>query len=294
MSSAFVSARPDSASICLPSSTLVPSIRTTTGSRRPSFRMAAMTPAASRSQRRMPPKTLMNTVFTLGSDERIRNAFSICSGEAPPPTSRKFAGSPPASFTMSIVAIARPAPRLKILDAERRMRPLPDDLVGRARGDLLDVHAAGLGRHDHVGRAGPVERDREIELPRDGRGLLHEHRADLDPARRRLRALEAHAEDLARGALGALRVVRHLDAAGLAAAAGVHLGLHDDPAAQARGGRLRVGGRRGDLAARNGHAELAQEGFGLVFVDFHGSGGLEDGFDPGWPESCAAWLRHAR
>src|SRR5574341_466335 len=95
MSSAVVSASPDSASIFLPSSTLVPSMRTPTGSR---------------SQRRMPPNTLMNTARTLASEERIRNAFSICSGEAPPPTSRKFAGSPPASLMMSIVAIARPAP----------------------------------------------------------------------------------------------------------------------------------------------------------------------------------------
>src|SRR2546426_925921 len=110
MSSAVVRARPDQASIFLPSSTLVPSMRTTTGSRRPSFFTAAITPSASRSQRRMPPKTLMKTALTLESEERIRNAFSICSGEAPPPTSRKLAGSPPASLMMSIVAIASPAP----------------------------------------------------------------------------------------------------------------------------------------------------------------------------------------
>ena len=42
--------------------------------------------------------------------EQIRNAFLICSALAPPPTSRKFAGSPPASLMMSIVAMARPAP----------------------------------------------------------------------------------------------------------------------------------------------------------------------------------------
>ena len=58
----------------------------------------------------MPPNTLMKIALTLGSDERMRKAFSICSGEALPPTSRKFAGSPPDSFTMSIVAMASPAP----------------------------------------------------------------------------------------------------------------------------------------------------------------------------------------
>ena len=37
-------------------------------------------------------------------------ALTIFSGVAPPPTSKKFAGSPPASFIMSIEAIAKPAP----------------------------------------------------------------------------------------------------------------------------------------------------------------------------------------
>ena len=53
---------------------------------------------------------LISTAFTLLSDIRMRNAFLICSALAPPPTSRKFAGSPPASLMMSIVAMARPAP----------------------------------------------------------------------------------------------------------------------------------------------------------------------------------------
>ena len=64
MSSAITRARPDSASIFLPSSTLVPSIRRTTGSLRPSFFTAAIMPSASRSTRRMPPNTLMNTALT--------------------------------------------------------------------------------------------------------------------------------------------------------------------------------------------------------------------------------------
>src|SRR5262245_3449083 len=110
MSSTLVKSSPESASIFLPSSTLVPSIRTTTGRRRPSRVLAAINPSARRSQRRMPPNTLMNTARTLGSEDRMRNAFSICSGDAPPPTSRKLAGSPPDSLMMSIVAMASPAP----------------------------------------------------------------------------------------------------------------------------------------------------------------------------------------
>src|SRR5687768_3055123 len=96
--------------ICLPSSTLVPSIRITIGTGTPSSVTAATTPCASTSQRRIPPKMLMSTALTFLSAIRIRKAFLICSAFAPPPTSRKFAGSPPASLMMSIVAIARPAP----------------------------------------------------------------------------------------------------------------------------------------------------------------------------------------
>ena len=62
----------------------------------------------------------------------------------------------------------------------------------------------------------------------------------------------------------------HLDAAGLAAAAGVDLRLHHpDRAAQFVGAldRLVDGERR--HAARHRHAEFAQHGFGLIFVDVH-------------------------
>ena len=55
------------------------------------------------SQRMMPPKMLISTAFTLLSESRMRNAFLTCSADAPPPTSRKFAGLPPASLMMSIV-----------------------------------------------------------------------------------------------------------------------------------------------------------------------------------------------
>ena len=40
----------------------------------------------------------------------ILKAAVTFSSSAPPPTSRKFAGRPPESLMMSIVAIARPAP----------------------------------------------------------------------------------------------------------------------------------------------------------------------------------------
>src|SRR6266542_1222236 len=108
--SAVVKFRRLSRSICFPFSTLVPSILMTIGTGTPRSFTAAMTPSARMSHRRMPPKILMSTALTCVSDIRMRNAFLICSAFAPPPTSRKLAGSPPASLMMSIVAIARPAP----------------------------------------------------------------------------------------------------------------------------------------------------------------------------------------
>ena len=97
-------------SISFPFSSLLPFIRTTTGTFTPRSRTAAITPSARTSQRRIPPKMLMSTAFTSLSARRMRKAFLICSALAPPPTSRKFAGLPPASLMMSMVAMASPAP----------------------------------------------------------------------------------------------------------------------------------------------------------------------------------------
>ena len=63
---------------------------------------------------------------------------------------------------------------------------------------------------------------------------------------------------------------RQLDAAALAAAAGVNLRLDDDDlAAEAAGDLARFGGVERDFAARHGHAVPRQDGFGLILVDFH-------------------------
>ncbi|BAK10579.1 malate dehydrogenase hypothetical protein [Pantoea ananatis AJ13355] len=102
--------RPLSASFLAPSSALLPSRRTTTGTLTPTSATAPMMPSAIRSQRTMPPKMLTNTAFTASSDRMILKASVTRSLVAPPPTSRKFAGWPPWCLTMSIVPIARPAP----------------------------------------------------------------------------------------------------------------------------------------------------------------------------------------
>src|SRR5690349_10624972 len=63
--SATVKFKPLSFSNCWPSSTFVPSMRTTTGILISSSRAAAITPLARVSHRKIPPKMLISTAFTL-------------------------------------------------------------------------------------------------------------------------------------------------------------------------------------------------------------------------------------
>src|SRR5579863_615425 len=93
-----------------PSSTFVPASRATMGTLMCWSRAAWTTPWAIQSQRLMPAKMFTSTTLTRGSDRTRRKAAATRSGDAPPPTSRKFAGSAPASLIMSIVAMANPAP----------------------------------------------------------------------------------------------------------------------------------------------------------------------------------------
>src|ERR1700678_3561513 len=101
---------PEASSICLPSSSFVPFMRTTNGT--PSFTSlaAAITPSAMVSQRMMPPNIFTRTPLTAGFFSMSLNASVTFCAVAPPPTSRKFAGSAPNSLMVSIVAMASPAP----------------------------------------------------------------------------------------------------------------------------------------------------------------------------------------
>ena len=61
----------------------------------------------------IPPKILTRIPSRRESSRMISNAAVIDSLSAPPPMSRKFAGSPPYNLITSIVAIAKPAPLTK-------------------------------------------------------------------------------------------------------------------------------------------------------------------------------------
>ena len=105
----------------------------------------------------------------------MRKAFLICSSLAPPPTSRKLAGLPPAYLMMSMVAMASPAPltmqatcavELDVVEAELggfdferilfvQVAQLDDVLVAVERV-VVEVHL-GVERHDAVRRwSGPA------------------------------------------------------------------------------------------------------------------------------------------
>ena len=109
----------------------------------------------------------------------------------------------------------------------------PDERVGVLLGDLLDLDAALRREHEERLLRAAVERDREVVLLRDVGRLLDPERADDV-------AVDVEAEDVLRLRLGVVGLVGELDAAGLAAAAGQHLRLDDDRAADLlrRGARL--------------------------------------------------------
>ena len=126
------------------SAALVPTIRTTIGTSRSWTARASIRPRATSSPRVMPPKMLTRIASTLGSARMIRIAAATLSARAPPPMSRKLAGSPPARLTRSIVVIARPAPLtmqpivpsslMKVRPARRASRSAGSSSSGSRRG----------------------------------------------------------------------------------------------------------------------------------------------------------------
>ena len=71
---------------------------------------ASTTPWANTSHLIIPPKILIKMPLTFLSAKISLKAAVTFSFDAPPPTSKKFAGSEPYNLIISIVAIAKPAP----------------------------------------------------------------------------------------------------------------------------------------------------------------------------------------
>ena len=165
-------------------------------------------------------------------------------------------------------ALLRDLAGLRVVDALERVDRDPGQRLGLLDGELLDLHAALAGGHREVRAVGAVQQHREVVLLGD-RGGRRDHHAVHGVA------LDVHAEDLRGDLLGLLDGRRQLDAAGLAAAAGLDLRLDDDLAAALRQQPL---GRRagllrglGDGAAQHGHAVLLEQVARLVLEEVHGS-----------------------
>ena len=110
----------------------------------------------------------------------------------------------------------------------------------------------------------------QIQLAGDLQAFLDEHASDDAPLGAGLVRDQGHAENLLGERFGLVGRLGELDAAALAAPAGVNLRLDDDDArSQAVGDVSRLGDVEGDFPAGHGHAVAGEDGFGLIFVNFH-------------------------
>jgi hypothetical protein len=144
------------------------------------------------------------------------------------------------------------------------------DLLRRLGGDFLDVHAARGAGHHHRLAGGAVEQHAQVELALHLEALFDQDASHNPPFGAGLMGDERHAEHLDREVFGLVRRLGQLDAAALAAAAGVDLRLDDDDrGAETPGNVAGLGGRKGHFAAGHGDAVLRQNRFRLILVDFH-------------------------
>ncbi len=137
--------------------------------------------------------------------------------------------------------------------------------LGTLDGELLDLHAALVGGEGEVGAVRPVEQDRDVELAVDaGAGGDHDPLHDV--------ALDVEAEDRLRGLLRLVGRPGDLHAAGLAAAAGLHLRLDHDGAAESLSGGSRLLGGVRDDAREHGDAVVLEQVARLVLEEIHRAG----------------------
>ncbi len=145
-----------------------------------------------------------------------------------------------------------------------------DDLLGGLLGHGFDVHAAGLTVHDDVLRRGAVGQDAEIKLLGDIEPLFHQDLAHPATFGAGLVRHQVHADDLTGKGFDFLGGLGQLDAAALAPAAGMDLGLdHHGVAPQPAGHFAGFSGRERHPALGDLDVELTEKFFGLVFVDLH-------------------------
>src|SRR5712692_3214246 len=138
----------------------------------------------------------------------------------------------------------------------------PMNLFRRLGGHFLDVYAPGGTDHQDGPLRGAIHDDPDVALRCDlccrrDEDLLHGE------------TLDRHAEDRGRRRLGGVGAVRQLHAARFPAAAGMHLCLDNDLAAEALGDRACLRRRGGDLAGRYRNAVPSQNVPRLILVQIH-------------------------
>ena len=135
---------------------------------------------------------------------------------------------------------------------------------------FFDVHAAGGGRDERDVALVAVQDQAQVQLARDLRAFLDEHLVYRQAFRPGLVRLEARPEHRGSGLARSLGRIDQLDAAALAAPAGVHLRF-DDPlrAADASCRRLGLRGARRDVAGGHRNAVICEQLLGLILVQVH-------------------------
>ena len=148
-------------------------------------------------------------------------------------------------------------------------RLFDDQLRGTGR-HLFDLHAARGAHHDHRPSYAAIRDDAQVELLGDVLGLLHQDLVDHLAFGAGLVGDQGHAQDLVRHPLHLLGGRGGLDAAALAAAAGMDLGLdHKGACPQFLGHLPGLPVGVGHRAFGHRYVEFPQQFFGLIFMNLH-------------------------
>lgn len=139
-------------------------------------------------------------------------------------------------------------------------------------GNLLDVHATFGGGHEHDTSAGAIDHRAQIQLLGDLGAGFDEDLADRLPVGVGLVSHQTLIQPLLGERAGLFLATNQLDAAGLAATAGMHLGLHH-PGVAANlvagfGGLLRS---IDCIAPGHRQSILGKQLLTLIFVKIHAS-----------------------
>ncbi len=166
--------------------------------------------------------------------------------------------------------LARDVIGLAALQARHRVDEHLMDILRCLGGDFLDIHAALATRHQAHALRAAVNHHADVELLLDVGAFFDQESPYFLPQRAGLMRLQHHAENPARMLLHFVERFCKLDAAALAAAAGMDLGFHHPHFAAELCCRLdRLIDAEARHAARGCDAILTQDFFRLVFVNLH-------------------------